>query len=157
MADPTPYRFAEFLQQGDPKALAEAVACLTEELYAAAGVDPAADPSSIEVACMGDVAKAGLLASAIRLRCILQMSPDGNRAMRKLGMMKPEAGMALGAVHAEVRVTLCDSSWLQVTAFRNGANPDSFICSDAALERNLGELVPELRNGAATAKPADRN
>lgn len=150
------YRFAQFLEQGDPKALAEAVACLMQDLYAKAGFDPASNPSSIEVSCMGGLAGAGLLASAIRLHGILERSPDGRKALRQLGVTKPGADMALAAVHGEVRISLLDGGRLRVTAFCGGRRPDSFFCPDSALARNLGELVSELRSCESAAKPADR-
>ena len=140
------------VSQGSGDAFIEAVALLMEELYIAAGVDPAVDPSSLQVASMGGAAEAGMLAAAIRLRGLLLSAPDGVAVLSRVGWAQGAVVQGSGQQRAELRLRVWGES-LAVKAFRDGKVLDSFSCSDEALARNLGELLPALRGQVS---PADR-
>lgn len=136
--------------QGSADAFIEAAALLMEELYIAAGVDPAVDPGSLQVASMGGTAEAGMLAAAIRLRGLLLSAPDGVAVLSRVGWAQGALVQGSGQQQAELRIRLWGES-LAVKAFRDGAVLDSFSCSDEALARNLGELLPALRSPVSSA------
>lgn len=61
------------------------VADLAAELFLMAGSHVRWPASALDVAAMGDTAKAGLLAAAIALRERLTRSAEGREALRNLG------------------------------------------------------------------------
>lgn len=138
------------VSQGSGDAFIEAVALLMEELYIAAGVDPAVDPTSLQVASMGGTAEAGMLAAAIRLRGLLLSAPDGVAVLSRVGWAQGALVQGSGQQQAELRIRLWGES-LAVKAFRDGTVLDSFSCTDEALARNLGELLPALRGQVSSA------
>lgn len=136
--------------QGSADAFIEAAALLMEELYIAAGVDPAVDPSSLQVASMGGAAEAGMLAAAIRLRGLLLSAPDGVAVLSRVGWAQGALVQGSDPQQVELRIRL-QGEFVAAKAFRNGAVLDSFSCSDEALARNLGELLPALRSPVSSA------
>lgn len=138
------------VSQGSGDAFIEAVALLMEELYVAAGLDPAVDPSSLHVASMGGTAEAGMLAAAIRLRGLLLSAPDGVAVLSRVGWAWGALVQGSDPQQVELRIRLQGES-VAAKAFRNGAVLDSFSCSDEALARNLGELLPALRSPVSSA------
>jgi hypothetical protein len=133
------------MQQGCVQTLADALASLVLELRAAAGVDLLGEPSSVDVARLAGSPESGLLAAAIQLRGLLQMSPDGATAMQAAEAAQGGNSVPAQERGAEVRFCLCDDGFVQLKAFHAGAVVDSFMCSDAALNRNMDELIPLLR------------
>lgn len=136
------------IQQGSVQALVDALALLVLELRAAAGVDLLGEPSSLDVARLAGSPEAGLLAAATQLQGLLRMSPDGVTAMQVVEAARGGNPAPAQERGAEVRLSLSDDGFVLLKAFHAGAVVDSFMCSDAALNRNLAELVPLLRGRA---------
>lgn len=68
--------------------IAEAMARTAANLFCAAGSHLRFPGSAVQVAELGDTAKAGMLAAAIELRDQLSRSTEGREALRHLGFQK---------------------------------------------------------------------
>ena len=134
------------VQQGSVQALADALALLVLELRAAAGVGAASDPGVLDVARLSGLTESGLLAAAIRLQSLLLLAPAGRAAFDMQAAREREGSAPVPPREPEVLLSLWRDGVVQVKAFHAGCAVDSFACTDDALARNLGELLPLLRS-----------
>lgn len=77
-------------EQGGTSPGAVSMARFTADLFGMAGSHISFPVSSLNVAELGDSAKAGLLAAAIELRAFMEKTPQGREALRKFGYRKGE-------------------------------------------------------------------
>lgn len=77
-------------EQGGTSPGALWMARFTADLFGMAGSHIGFDVSALNVAQLGDSAKAGLLAAAIELRAFMEKTPEGREALRKYGYRKGE-------------------------------------------------------------------